>query len=288
MKTRRIIFSIYIKISQSNWDVLSDKYNCDDVFSKSEKTYNAFEVYYNRLIECKKAYADICDVDYILFEDDNDYQQFKIKIKQSLPDITEYNIINFYKFDRLEYLAEYYDEVLFLDFDVVPFTTDSFFNVWNCKDSFISASSNTRFKVLQDFNTLYYSLNFRSPEAKMLNSMLLCQEYDMYVFDLKPYNTGIMGASKELIHKLNYFEDFEILLEHMTEITKDKTLPEEWRVGMGWDNETVFGFRVFQRTIPVKDKLKKWHSIIEEHLPSGIKLGHFIHKNFELFPEWNK
>ena len=88
MKTRRIIFSIYIKISQSNWDVLSDKYNCDDVFSKSEKTYNAFEVYYNRLIECKKAYADICDVDYILFEDDNDYQQFKIKIKKILPDIT--------------------------------------------------------------------------------------------------------------------------------------------------------------------------------------------------------
>ena len=53
------------------------------------------------------------------------YQQ---QMQSKYPYLTTYNVINFYKIHLLYELSKEYDEVLYLDFDVVPMKYDNFFN----------------------------------------------------------------------------------------------------------------------------------------------------------------
>ena len=52
-------------------------------------------------------------------------------LEKDHPEITTYNIVNFYKLDLLYTFSQMYDEVLYLDFDVVPMTNENFFKVWD-------------------------------------------------------------------------------------------------------------------------------------------------------------
>ena len=55
--------------------------------------------------------------------------------KTNFPFITTYNIINEYKIHLLYELANKYDEVLYLDFDTIPMTNESFFDAWDLKSN---------------------------------------------------------------------------------------------------------------------------------------------------------
>ena len=56
----------------------------------------------------------------MMFEYDLRYQKFETKFKADYPQVTGYEIINFYKIHVLEQLAQGYDEILYLDFDAIP------------------------------------------------------------------------------------------------------------------------------------------------------------------------
>ena len=56
---------------------------------------------------------------------------YKDKLQKDYPYLTTYNIVNFYKIHLLYKLAQEYDEVLYLDFDVVPMKSDNFFERWD-------------------------------------------------------------------------------------------------------------------------------------------------------------
>ena len=66
----------------------------------------------------QKAYADENKCDYILFENDNQFKDFKKVFQEKYPYLTTYNIVNFYKLYLLYELSNKYDEILYLDFDV--------------------------------------------------------------------------------------------------------------------------------------------------------------------------
>ena len=65
--------------------------------------------------------------DYILFENDTKYQEFRKWINNLCP-MSEYNIVNFYKIWCMEELTMKYDNALYMDFDVVVNTDVSFFD----------------------------------------------------------------------------------------------------------------------------------------------------------------
>ena len=56
-----------------------------------------FNKNYNKLKVMQKAYADENKCDYILFENDNQFKDFKKVFQEKYPYLTTYNIINFYK-----------------------------------------------------------------------------------------------------------------------------------------------------------------------------------------------
>ena len=74
-----------------------------------------FEKYYHRLYESKDEYAKLCSADFLLVTPS----------EMSYVDLQHYIIIMMEKF------AETYDEVLYLDFDVIPTTKQNFFDVFD-------------------------------------------------------------------------------------------------------------------------------------------------------------
>ena len=105
---KRIIYSIYVDIpaaehygttSKSKWDTEE----------KAAITVDAFKVHYDRLIQCKKDYADSIGVPFKMYTYDNRYKEFETKFKADYPQVTGYEIINFYKIHVLEQLAQSYD-----------------------------------------------------------------------------------------------------------------------------------------------------------------------------------
>ena len=83
------------------------------------------------LLNCKINYANNINVPFRMFEYDDTYKKYEENFRNNYPFITTYNIVNFYKIHLLYELSKEFDEILFLDFDVIPLTTDNFFDVWD-------------------------------------------------------------------------------------------------------------------------------------------------------------
>ena len=101
MKT--IIYSIYIENNEPN---LSEKHQ----FTKKQ-----LEKHWQKLIDVKKEYAKHCNADFRIYGNDWGWQAFKKKFNGY-----EFDVINLYKIHLWEELGKTYDNVLYLDFDVVP------------------------------------------------------------------------------------------------------------------------------------------------------------------------
>ena len=112
MKT--IIYSIYIENNEPN---LSEKHQ----FTKKQ-----LEKHYEKLVYIKNEYAKLCNAEYRVYNNDTYYQKFKKKF-----DGFEFDIINLYKIYLWEELGKEYDNVLYLDLDVIPNTTANFFETFD-------------------------------------------------------------------------------------------------------------------------------------------------------------
>ena len=73
-----------------------------------------------------------------LYENDTFYQKFKNKFQGY-----EFDIINLYKIHLWEELGKTYDNVLYFDFDVIPNTTESFFEKFDMNKICVHAINST-------------------------------------------------------------------------------------------------------------------------------------------------
>ena len=115
---KNVIFSIYVDIEKDNLETLEGYLG--DEMSRSHRTKHQLAAYKDQLIQCKQQYALLCDADFILYTDDALYKQFLNDVKHLNNE--EFDKINFYKIYLMEKLANKYDNVLYLDLDVVPTT----------------------------------------------------------------------------------------------------------------------------------------------------------------------
>jgi hypothetical protein len=109
---KRCLYSIYVPVG-----------GCLALENYKNK-FEAFQKYYSNIIESHKKYADSINVDYKLFE----------KIPTALFHAPTYDQINFCKYHYAKELCEEYDEILYIDFDVIPNTTENFFEVFNVSE----------------------------------------------------------------------------------------------------------------------------------------------------------
>ena len=122
---KRVIYSLYVDVPAKEHYGQSKQRN--DTVAKAKITVNAFKKHYKKLVESKRKYAKAIGASFVMFENDKRYETYERNLRKDFPQLTGYEIVNFYKIHLLYELAKKYDEILYLDFDAVPLTTDSFF-----------------------------------------------------------------------------------------------------------------------------------------------------------------
>lgn len=296
-KVKRIVFSLYIDIPKEDLDWQPPHHG--HTMPKTEHTKIEFQKHASWLKEMHIKYCDSIGVEYKLFEYDVAYREYRDWFLETYPQITHYNIVNFYKIHCMYELAKEYDEILYLDYDVVPVTTENFFDAFNLNEGFaiMEGLAPTQKPFPKEPRTLIrrcleWMPSIRSPAAKWWNCKALAvltglssKQEDIYVF-----NTGIVGASKKQLQKLDYFGNFDETLELMDELkaNEDEMWPECLQQLFGWDNETIWAYKTKLNDVKWTKLGGQWHHFMdkENHIPKSAKFIHVINKNFDYVRNW--
>ena len=275
---KRVIYSLYVDVPAK--EHFGDSKNKHDTVDKANVTINAFKNHYDKLIETKITYAEYCEADFVMFEYDDQYKTFEQNLLKDYPDFTGYEIINFYKIHLLYELSKKYDEILYLDFDVIPFTNESFFNSWDLSKGICVYSNNEH--VIKNVRVNH---SIRSPSAKYYNCQAMLLEHDVNPRN-DVINTGIIGARKEDLQKLDFFGKFKDTIDLMTELRKDTSglYPQNIIDMFRYDNETIFSFKREVNNVKIQWLDDKWHYFLDKQkfIPKDTKLVHCICKDFDL------
>ena len=273
----KVIYSLYVNVPAD--EHYGKSKNQHDTADKASITVNAFKKHYKKLIDCKKHYANIINADFIMFEQAQ-YQSFEKNFKSDFPDLTGYEIINFYKIHLLYELSKKYDEILYLDFDVIPLTNESFFNAWDLSKGICVYSNNDK---VEKKSTTNHSI--RSPSAKYFNCHAMLLEEGLNP-DNDVINTGIICARKEDIIKLDFFGKFKDTIDLMTKLRKDTSglYPQNIVDMFRYDNETIFSYKREVNNVDIQWLDNKWHYFLDNQkfIPEDTKIVHAISKDFDL------
>ena len=283
---RRVIYSLYIDVPEKeHYGQSKNKY---DTTTKASVTVNAFKKHYNKLIETKKSYADSIGADFIMFTNGKKYGKFIRYLKSNFTDLTGYEMVNLWKIYLLyELVNKGYDEILYLDFDAVPLTKESFFEAWDLSKGICVYSNNDLVSKERTTNQ-----SIRSPSAKYFNchAMLWATGHNP---NNDVINTGIIGARKEDILKLDFFGGFKDTIDLMTKlrvVDVDDILsflevyPENIISMFRYDNETIFSYKTKVNKIKIQWLDNKWHYFLDtqKFIPENVKIVHAISKDFDL------
>ena len=275
---KRVIYSLYVDVPVK--EHYGNSKNKHDTTVKAFKTVNAFRIHYDRLIECKKIYAEYCKADFKIFEHDVQYETFEKNLLKDFPELTGYEVINFYKIHLLYELSKEYDEILYLDFDVVPLTNESFFSVWDLSKGICVYDNNS-----QVIKSVTVNHSIRSPSAKYYNCQAMLLEYGLSSKN-DVINTGIIGARKEDIQQLDFFGKFKDTIDLMTKLRNDTSglYPQNIIDMFRYDNETIFSFKREVNNIQIQWLDDQWHYFFDTQnfIPKDTKLVHCICKDFDI------
>ena len=283
---KRIIYSFYIDIPKDELDLFDKHILKEGQAPINYRTKNAFRENYQKLISCKEWYAREIGVPFKLFEYDTDFMLYKDKLQKDYPYLTTYNVVNFYKIHLLYKLAQEYDEILYLDFDVVPMINENFFEKWDLSKGIAIKDNNSQIIMMDDVTNR--SQTIRSPTAKYYNGQALLVDSG-HNPKHKVVNTGIIGASKKHLDQLAYFDNFAADLKRMSDVREYHDMyPEKIRNFFGGDNETLWGVKQVENNVPVQWLNNEWHYHFntQNFIPSEVVMCHTINKKFDVV--WRK
>ena len=273
-----VIYSLYIDIpAEEHYGNSTIKF---DTTEKASVTVNAFKKHYEKLKYSKEKYAKEIGADFIMFEYDEQYKTFEKNFTKDFPEFTGYEVVNFYKIHLLDELSKKYDNILYLDFDAVPLTSDSFFDTWDLSKGICVYNNNSH--VRKDYNTIQ---GIRSPTAKYFNCHAMLLNYGLNPNN-DVINTGIIGARKEDIQKLNYFGKFRDVINMMTNLINERggLYPDNIVDMFRYDNETIFSFKTKVNQVNIQWLDNQWHYFLDtqKFIPEETKIVHAISKDFDL------
>lgn len=288
---KKIVYSVFVDIPENKLDNPGWFENGVQVKTdKSLQTKMALLNSYDKIVAVHKEYANSIGADYHLYEWDKEYQDFVEMFENDYPEVSHYDIVNFYKHWTMRQMADRYDAICYLDFDVIPNTTDSIFDAHDIQNKFGCAHSNALAEWGKRVAPKDYNTCIRNPATKYWNAhaMLLEEGYEP---DNDVFNTGIMVSSADVIKRLGYFEDFRENLDLMTRLKteEDSMYPYNIQRVFGYDNETLFSYLVHSKEIPIQYLNGQWHYIVDEKKKDvkmcdpEAKMYHCINKKMEWF-----
>lgn len=255
------IFTLYINVPKKYLEA-SDNTHIADKFADNFKW----------LVSKQREYADKIGCDYYCIQEDN-YYNYRDWFLNNHPYVNEYCIVNFYKIHLMYKLSKKYDNVLYLDLDVIPITDENIFD--------LNADIAVRINHEEDpkrYLTKREGQSDRSPYAKWHNCRV------MRIFSGEDgnndvYNTGITLASQQGLQKLNYFENFSDTLDFMHQVKEESGFDY-----FGYDNETLFSYKMLQNNVTLTPLDEYWHHTMRgrtSYIPSRTKMIHAINKDFD-------
>ena len=219
-----------------------------------------------------------------LYEYDKQFKVFEKNLLNDFPYFTGYEVINFYKIHLLYELAKDYDEILYLDFDAIPVTNKSFFNHWDLTKGICVYNNNAMInKNNRTIDKMIHGI--RSPSAKYFNAQAM-----LIATDNNPnndvINTGIVGASKNDLLKLDFFGKFHDTINLMKKLRKeglDDLYPKNVIDMFRYDNETIFSYKIKSNRVNVQWLDTQWHYFFDTQffIPKEAKIVHTINKDFD-------
>jgi hypothetical protein len=279
---KRVVYSLYIDIPKEDLDIFDKNLLKDGAPPTNYVTKLQLKTHYDDLVASKQTYALAMGVEFKMFEYDLKFMNYQKQMQSKYPYLTAYNIVNFYKLHLLYELSKEYDEVLYLDFDVVPMKYDNFFEHWDLSKGIAVLNNNDRRTLIENVSDT--SQTIRSPSSKYFNAQAMLFEKGLSS-ENDVINTGIIGASAKHLKDLKYFDDFDNDLKLMCDLKDGSGIfPEKVLQYFGWDNETLFAVKLKEHKVPVQWLDDKWHYFFADQgfIPEETILCHTICKNFDL------
>jgi len=260
---KRVIFSVYKEVNDN---------------SVTDYKKEQLKLYKDKLIKRQHDYAKFCGADYFVFENNNFV-------------VDEYNSIQFFKIYQFEKLANEYDEILYLDLDIIPFKFINFFEnqdlsklccfkqdgeEWGLKRYFSDKTVKYKYQVDRKNYQYFYSLDSQNWYIKACakNAMLLLGDYGK--LNNMIINTGVLGGNKELIKSINFSNQLNDMIKLMEEAKEDNLYPDDISKLIKPNNEVFLTYLVEKNNIPVNNMNEIWN-YIQDDLKCGMfsPQGHY-------------
>lgn len=200
------------------------------------------------------------------------------------PEVQDYDDLNIWKIKQWENHLNDYEEVMYLDFDIVPNTNVSIFEKFNF-DKLIThliPTPLTRFVYsefdLEDKESFVKTLDKYHwyIKTKQMHDMLLSQlirpknEWMM--------NTGTFGGSRRVRDELRFSERLDEVKQVVDEV---KDIDDRYF----YNNETMLTYMIERYDVPVENLPVHWHQLIlngtDLRVCKTSSLIHVITKDFE-------
>ena len=282
---KNIIYSIYIENKEPN---LSEKHQ----FTKTQ-----LKKHYEKLVDVKKEYAKHCNAEYRVYNNDTYYQKFKKKF-----DGFEFDIINLYKIYLWEELGKEYDNVLYLDLDVIPNTTENFFETFDMNKICVYSPNATKENVwtktmLKNYKKNIHSFEYLITKTDKYNEYVkaMCKRAMLAIdnkfdTDYLIANTAILGGNSSAISKLRYTERLDEMSYTLKKAKEEQFFGETISKLFFANNEIFVHYLLDKDNIDWYNLPKEWHTYLmkNDKITSdlkSVKMIHLINKRFEEL--WN-
>ncbi len=210
-----------------------------DYIPKRLRTKLEFRKNYDKLVENKLTYAEFCEAEFIVDE----------------TPCKDYEELNHHKLRRFEELAYKFDNVCYLDFDVIVNADQNIFTRFDM-------SKINAFDI--DTSDMVPTGDHYDYKSKLFHKKEMLENYDSNLI----FNTGILVGGSEVIKTIKYTDN----LEKLKKLTKELELP------FVSNNEVYFTYLIEKNNIPYSRLPEDWHSF--QYKP-WAKMIHPILKDFD-------
>ncbi len=276
----KLIFSIFI-------DTNTNK-------GKHIETFSKLKEHYNRLVDVKKQYAKSIGAEYKVFTNDEMWSSFKNRVKDY-----EFDVLNLYKIYLLEELSKQYDNVLYMDMDIVPNTNVSIFETFDmnkiCVRSInatidvlpekmskhIKSEKKSYYEIMSQLDRYNEHIKALQKRAMLINQNIVCNDYEIA-------NTGIVAGNKSAIGKLKFAERLDEMLKVLNDTKEECFYGEKITDYFFANNEIFFHYLLDKYKVEWFNLPESWHKIHytrEANFTPDFKESHMIHMISKKFDE---
>ena len=248
---KRIIFTTY------------DDLKIDDY------TQNQIKEYHDRLIANKKEYAKSISVEFKYFHNTNDVNDL------------DFAKANLYKHYLMAELAEEYDEVMYVDLDIVFNTKLNVFEELDLSKGIHVKDQDDQILNKDIQKVLFKSVGKRSHTVKYHITKDLLDGKDNHVM-----NTGLMIGKSEHIKQIKYYDRMQQAIELIDDIKSNNLETDMSYLRMSYypNNESIFSYIMEKYNVPYVLMDQAWHHIVnEDEIADESHIIHFVNKKFNTF-----